>query len=256
MEDKFLNPSHSIEVSSIVKHLRNNFKILFLFLILSLFTGFGFNQTLQPKYESVLVIKIIKQIPYVDEEDIIKDFITKFHSKEYFNNWKSSKIKPTLIYENIINLEVINGQEFLIEDDTFYKIDYDYGITEDKIKGIKITLKTNNIDLIGDFHNFADFISKKISSENLLLAKNSVQRIENILINKNLSNTTALLGMLFILESFIYDLTEGKQVLSSQAPTLPTMLPSKSNLILFMSGFLGLVFGTFYSIMRSKRRIK
>ncbi len=256
MEDKFLNPNQSIEVSSIVKHLRNNFKILFLFLILSLFIGFGFNQTLQPKYESVIVIKIIKQIPYVENEDVIKDFISKFHSKEYFNDWKSFQNKPTLIYENIINLEVINGQEFLIEDDTFYKIDYDYGITEDKINGIKITLKTNNLDLIGDLHNFADFISKKISSENLLSARNSIQRLENILINKDLSNTTALLEMVFSLDGFIYDLTEGKQILSSQTPTLPTMLPSKSNLILFMSGFLGLVFGTFYSIIRSKRRIK
>jgi LPS O-antigen subunit length determinant protein (WzzB/FepE family) len=202
-------------------------------------------------YESKLFYTVNTIPPFYEGKKVSNDFKEKFYSPSVFEDWKKSNVNVSLVFEDISDTEVVDG--FVLskgEDKQLATLTF-----EPKV-GPAVIVKSNQLPILNDIFKYATHISRLLSDEYVVRAKDELNIIETRFKDFSTANDAVITQILSI-DRYVVSAEQGSSVLAIQRPSMPSKVSPKSFHILILSLILGGTVGAFFVLVRDaikKRR--
>ena len=217
------------------------------FVVLAFLLGGGFILSKDKAYESKVVYSIDNIPPFYNDNKASTDFQKKFYSIDVFNEWKKNKDNTSLLFDDFSKTEVLDG--FVLTKDE----DEPLAVIKDSTS---ILVKSNQLPLLNDFYNYAEYINLLLKDEYLSRANDELKIIETRF--KDLSSAdSSVVQTVLSIDRYIVSAENGDNVLSLQPPSVPKKVAPKSSLILALSlvlgGFIGAAYVLIMNAIKTRR---
>ena len=217
------------------------------FVALAFLLGGGFILSKGKVYESKLVYSIDTIPPFYDGDKASSDFQKKFYSIDVFKEWKKNKDNTSLLFEDFSKTDVIDG--FVLTKDEGEQL----AVIKDSAS---ILVKSNQLPILNDFYNYAEYINLLLKDEYVTRAKVELQLIETRF-KDLLSAESSIIQTVLSIDRYIASAEKGENVLSIERPSVPKKVAPKSSLILALSlvlgGFMGAAYVLIMNAIKTRR---
>ena len=212
--------------------------VIGIFIFIAILSASIFIKMSDPVYESRLKYKLEYNPPGYTKDKILIDFKKLFFAENFFERWKKKNSTSSLNYEQINVSKIKDG--YLIAKD---KDDLFVNFLE--VKGNNyILIKSNNLSLLDDIFNYANFVNITMKSNYVSSIKNELEIIEKRLDDNSLAYSQFLEQVLRI-DRFKVAMNNEANILNLERPTMPIKISPKSIPIIIISTVLGGILGAF-----------
>lgn len=197
-------------------------------------------------YQSQISYYIDVMPPYQSKITTFTNFKKMFYSKDFFESWKKNVNKTTIKFEDFSTTKFVNG--FVLTRDQNEQL----AILNNKKDIGTIIVKSNQLQTLQDFFNYANFINEKMKIRNIIKTKDLIKTLNTeIDINDKNVDRIKLVKEILPLKNFISLMNNGSNIFKIEPPTLPLKVPPSSLLILAILAVLSVLIGVFIVIIRS-----
>ena len=209
------------------------------FIAIGILLGVGFILFNDKVYESKIVYATDTIPPFYSAGKASTDFQKKFYSINAFEEWRKNNENTSLVFEDFIKTEVIDG--FVLSKDE----DETLAVIKDSAY---ILVKSNQLPILNDFYNYAAHINVLLKGEYVSRANDELSIIETRF--KDLSSAdSSVIQTVLSIDRYIASAENGENVLSIERPSVPRKVAPKSSLILALSLVLGGFIGAAYVLI-------
>ncbi|MGB0208095.1 MAG: Wzz/FepE/Etk N-terminal domain-containing protein [Candidatus Puniceispirillaceae bacterium] len=135
--------------------------------------GVGYSFSINKAYESKLIYSAGTIPPYYDNDKTFNDFKKMFYSASIFEKWKQSNVNSSIVFEDFSATEVVDG--FILSKNEINQL---ATLKSEKKRGSFVLVRSNQLDILNDFYNYALFISRLLKREYIVRAKDELKIIE------------------------------------------------------------------------------
>ena len=206
-----------------------------------------------PVYESKLIYKVDSMPPFYETADqriAMRDFTKLLYTQTLFDDWKRDNQDSMLIYNDFRDNQVVDGVKVYKHEDNRTAI-----LDKDKKIGAYILIRSNQLELLNDFFNYANYINNILTSEYILRAKEEITIIDKRF-NDISATTDIITSKLLAIDRYIMEAEKGANVLILLRPEYPAKVSPKVNLVLVIASFLGILIGIFYIFIKDAIRMR
>ncbi len=237
-------------------------------ILIALLTGGGLHNQKVTVFQSEMMYSIGTLPPFYTEKVALRDFERMFYSQSIFQSWKKSSSNTSLKFSDFSKTKVVGG--FVLAKGQ------DEGLASLKLSKTGerfVKVKTNQLNILTDFFDYANYVSVLIKDNYLMRARNELNIIETkfenystatvpvfshwdksplneAIISQLLALNDSTISQLLELDRFIVATEEGAMVLVVERPTQPRGDSLGMGIVLFISGMLGGAMGGFVTIVR------
>ena len=244
---------NEITIFDFFETVRNAKVTLISFIITTVLIGAAYGYLKEPEYESKLMYQADSLPPFYDSHDkeiLMKDFKKLFYTESLFNNWKKNNSSSSLLYSDFSQTQVFKGIIISKHEDRRIAI-----LEHDNQIGSYILIKTDQLALLNDFYNYADYVNNVLTSEYILRAKEEIE-----IIDKRFDDFTAttdiITSKLLAIDRYIMEAKRGANVLIFSRPEYPFQVWPRVQLIIALSFVLGLLLGITYIFFSDANRLR
>ena len=245
-----------IDLFELFQVLWDGKRLISAFVLLAFLLGGGLILFKDKVYESRVVYSIDTIPPFFSDSKALTDFQKKFYSIDVFEEWKKNKDNISLVFEDFSKTEVTDG--FVLskeEGETLAVINDSASIAVIK-DSASILVKSNQLPVLNDFYNYADYINLLLKDEYASRANDELKIIETRF--KDLSSAeSSIVQTVLSIDRYIASAEKGDNVLSIERPSVPKKVSPKSSLILALSlvlgGFIGAAYVLIMNAIKTRR---
>lgn len=182
--------------------------------------------------------------PPLHEADVLhKDFKKTLLQKSHFLQWRKVNEATSLTYDLLSENDVLDGFVVSKEED-----EKDVVIRNEENTS-NIIVRSNNLSLLSDFYDYADFTNKSLTASYLKRAENELSEFEARLADFSvLDEVVVQLSVKTI--GFVDDVKNGAKLFQVKRPTMPKKTSPRLSLLLALSLVLGGFLGAVIVLMR------
>lgn len=236
MSNKIKTNDDEIEFFRLLQLLLEGKWIIIVFLLVSIFFGLFFISNTKKDYESKLNINIFYIPPFADKHELLSNFEQLFFSKTIFENWKKNN-KPSLPdYKTLSTYKIIEG--YLIsksKNELFVKFNK---------KKKQIVIKSNDLQLLNDYFNYARYINMTIKSQYVKKTKKLLDHVNSIN-QRDYMHKSSFVDKQIKIYDFLVKMNEEAVILKIKRPTMPILTTPNTIQVLVISIIVGFFLGVF-----------
>ena len=206
----------------------------------------------EPEYESKLIYQVDSMPPFYETADFripMRDFEKLFHSRSLFDKWKKLNKSSKLVYSDFSESQEVGGILVSKHEDNRTAL-----LEKDKKIGAYILIRSDQLVLLDDFFNYANYINNMLTSEYILRAKEEIKIIDKRF-NDFSSTTDIITSKLLAIDRYIVEAENGANVLMLSHPEYPFKVWPRTQLLLAISFVLGLMLGIIYIFFSDANRL-
>lgn len=202
------------------------------------------------QFESKITVSDDTTPPLHQADVLYKEFEKTLLQKSHFLQWRKANEATPLTYDLLSETDVLDGFVVSKEDDA-----RDVVILYKNRKS-NIIVRSNDLGLISDFYDYANFTNDDLTASYLKRAENELSQFEARLADFSVLNEVVVQMSLKTI-GFVDDVKNGAKLFEIKRPTMPVKTAPRSSLILALSlilgGFLGAVIVLTRQAIRSYR---
>ena len=191
-------------------------------------------------YESKIDYSIDILPPFINEEKGLNDFQIMFYSENYFDSWKKKYEKPSIKFEDLTQTTNVDGI-FITKNESSRLAILVSEKTKDSKNRSHILIKTNQLRILNDFFNYANYLSEELNSKYIKRANEELKFISN---ESNVSQNDMTNAFLEI-DRYIEIAKDGRGALLIYHPTEPEDTSKNYMTILGTNFIIGSLIGIF-----------
>ena len=204
-----------------------------------------------PRFESFLRVSVVVLPPHVTQQEAQTDFLRNFYDKQMFDTYVSTQQDAKLSYDNISQNMQKFGKSYLKANSQ--RLIVDHG---DKSGTITFTIKTNDLNLVGDIFDYANYVNSYLTTNyqdrsNQLLNRYFEQY------NSSYTRPDSIFERIAALE--VYRLSDRMMSFNVYSPTFPKRVSQHKYITIVLASFLGAFLSILVVLIRSiivKSRLK
>lgn len=241
--------NEDIDLFGLCKILWQSKRTLILFPLITGLFGCLYNIFIDTAYKSSFQYNIQIVPPFYSKEQVAENFRIKFLSEILFNEWKSKNNDSNITQEFLSLKKNVNGFE-LMKNNSETMVTFTVKNKNDGLYAFHV--KSNNLILLNDFFQYAQFVSDILKAEYRQRCKTELKIIKRSI--KDLMATNNYITNILVLDRFIELVDNGAKVINIHPSNMPKKDQAPSSLIFSLAVFLGLVISVVFILVRNAIR--
>lgn len=261
--------SHNINLFLTIKNIVNCYKLVILFILISVCISIILISMNKPGYSSKIFITTSDALPIMYHNKAKDDFKKLFYSKNFFESWKSQN-NISISYSDLLKYERqnnrIQGLEYLEPDTSVFILG--------KRGPSYIFLKTDEYKLISSYFDYAKYINDNLTKKYISKIETEIEtdlkkyekkykKIEfkqcHVADIECTKRQKKIINTLIELDLYSMKLNQGSKIFDIQTPSLPTEIPRnifKTIIISVIYGLaIGIIFISYLSSSKNKDKL-
>lgn len=241
-----------IDLFEMFQALWNGKRLISAFIVISVLLSGPFLFFRDVKYESKVIYSIDTIPPFYMSDRVFADFQQKFLSSSIFENWKRSNNKISLKFEDFSPTEIIDG--IVLSKNEASRL---LAIKSETANRSFILIRSNQLSLLKDVFDYADYVNKLLRTEYIARAKDdlNIYRKSSANIFNTRDGNTNFLNFLDT-QRYVKLAEQGKHVFTIHRPASPVKKDLSETMIILLVALGGMVGAMCVLILNAIRKRK